>query len=110
METNQGKVEIALSDYLSLYEFEKSVKNGKSILVKEIQLRYSTNYYYYTESKAIEEISKVNERMASEMKEIIEIQDKLKAAHEHLNSSYKSLKKDLKGFSVWQFLKWKRNG
>lgn len=107
METTSDSVQISLKEYLRLYEMEKALRENK-ILVEETNYRFKTICYFFTQSQAVEEVSRINERLIKEAQIQCELADNHYRGKLKLEKDHKIEILRIRNFSIWQFLKWRK--
>ena len=99
METNT--VLLSLNDYNELRDFQKKISEGYIEVYGNSGLRI----YYTTKDEVIKEIAAHNKDLTDKIGELGGKISRLK----HLEM-FKPTNDDFKKMSIWQFIKWKRNG
>ena len=99
METNT--VLLSLKDYNELRDFEKKISEGYIEVYGNCGLRI----HYTTKDGAIKEIATYNKDLKDRAEELEGKISRLKYP-----KMFNPTNDDVKKMSIWQFIKWKRNG
>ena len=100
-----GKVTISLNEYWDLKEFEKEIKANKTFRL--FHHGYAGEIYYHdyiTTDETIKDIINANKGLS-------DVVGKLNTEIYNLKNPEKKevTIKDVKKFTIWQFLKWRKN-
>ena len=93
----KNTVLLSVEDYNELRDFQKKTSEGYIEVYGNCGLRT----YYTTKDEAFKEITAHNK----------ELQDKIYELNDEIAGKPKGKTlKDVKGMSIWQFIKWRKNG
>lgn len=92
----KNTVLLDLEDYNELREFKEKTESGLIPVWSGCEM-----YYYYSKAKAIKKIVEINNALN---KQCQELKDKI------AGKPKETTLKDIKKMSIWQFIKWRRNG
>lgn len=108
-ENKPNQVTLDLEEYLKLYNFKKEIEGGSTLVISE-QIHYRNGYAYTNPPKyittdlAVEEIAKVNVKLAEDLENVTK---DLRQKTLDLNDVKEKTKKEIKNKSLWQLILWK---
>jgi DNA-binding transcriptional regulator/RsmH inhibitor MraZ len=114
-----NKVELQLPDYLDLYEFKKNIEEKGLVMTKVFNSHYYSQTTFVSLDNAWEQIKSINEAAVKTNNELQNEVLRLKLENDRLSLSLDQKLKaspekniltinDVKKFSIWQFIKWRK--
>ena len=100
----KNTVLLSLKDYNEFRDFKRNSEDNYIPVWGACR-----KYYYYTKDKAIKEIAVCNVNLQDEINELNDRIDELENPSPKVEPSIIKLRR-VKKMSIWQFIKWRRNG